>query len=96
MKKEFTAVLVLVIIAGIVWTSGRVTGSDKINRQGWEYKYVTIYDITGAKTSMELISKGFGGEDLNKKCQQELNKLGKDGWEMIDVCEKGWMFKRPL
>lgn len=45
----------------------------------WSYKVV------------ELQQKMFGGDNLTERAQQELDKLGAQGWELVSVVQAGPM-----
>ena len=97
MAAVFAVGITLAVVAARTSNAGAVDVPPLDTR--WEYKYVTLLDLTGEKSSEELVLKGtLGGQEkaINEKALKKVNELGAERWELFFIGNGAYFFKRPI
>ncbi len=89
MKKNYWLFMVVIVfVAGLMFSNMSVQAKEKTPVIKWEYKTVKINYMSEkyTKTTRRILDK-----DLSM-----LNELGKDGWELCGVNNINYYFKRKI
>ncbi len=89
MKKNYWLFMVVIVfVAGLMFSNMSVQAKEKTPVIKWEYKTVKINYMSEkyTKTTRRILEK-----DLSM-----LNKHGKDGWELCGVNNINYYFKREI
>lgn len=102
---KFRTLLLVVIAANIVLAAtAQVSGTVRVSnfpavvktdpvKTQWQYKYVTLKTLLGVESDRDLLQ---GKETLAGMIEAALNRLGREGWELIHVSDQEYLFKRPV
>jgi hypothetical protein len=105
MKSKTTAAIVIAASIIILTVCGASLKHQAISQNSaWEYKIVSQASLAGIKSMEDVWKKAFGensalsfegAEKLNAEVADQMNLLGKEGWELVCFDEKsGFIFKR--
>ena len=96
-----TVAFILILVAGFVVLRIEGRGDDKVAQEQWEYLAVagpsnTNFEPTSNPRMRKEPNVGFGREAF--VLEQHLDRLGKNGWELVDVAgtpnDPAYYFKR--
>ena len=94
MKKNYWwLIVVIVFVAGLMFSNMSVQAKEKTPEIQWEYKTVRI---NYTNTRNYETSNALGTKRIPSKDMSILNELGKDGWGLCGVNNINYYFKREI
>ena len=94
MKKNYWwLIVVIVFVAGLMFSNMSLQAKEKTPVVKWEYKTVRI---NYTNTRNYETSNALGTKRISSKDMSILNELGKDGWGLCGVNNINYYFKREI
>lgn len=88
MRSAIVSVVVAALIIGAIIAiphSQAQVEQARVAQPSWDYKVVHV---------MKLIDGTREVDEITASLEKHLNSLGKDGWELCQEVNGGWVFKR--